>query len=114
MKAKRFPEIVRTDKTEVTDMTLDIVSTRSLTFTLEQLRYLVTADKWMQIPITREQANDLLKSVIRSNRWELFGSYVTPYRIIFNGYGQFKSVENDELNISAAHVFKILINLRDK
>lgn len=108
--AKYMPKSVSTELTVADGLTLTHIKTRSFTFTLAQLKYATMADKMFGLPVTRDQVNDVLKSVMRQNRWELFGSFTENYTITFNGYGQFKSVECKSTNtkLTAVQVFNIL------
>ena len=91
MAHKLIPIVETNTEHSVTGLTLSETVTKSRKFTLAQLRYACTADK-LVINITREMAKSLIKEVARQNRYALFDSYA-PYKIIFNGYGQLKSME---------------------
>jgi len=88
---KRIPTVDTTSTTVTNGLTLTHVVAKAYTFTIAQVKYLCTADKIIGYPVTREQGQDLIKSLARENRYELFGSFA-PYTITFNGYGQLKSM----------------------
>lgn len=111
MQNKRVPIGERNESTVVNGLTLDIITTRSYTFTIDQLKYAVTADKPFGLPVSRQQALDVLCALIRKNRWELFGTF-EGYRIITNGYGQFKEVQHSHGNpVKAETIFNRLATL---
>ena len=113
-KTKRIPTVKKTEETIAHGLTLHHTVTRAFTFTVAQLKYACTVDRVMGFPVSlsRDKVNDVLKSVVRANRWELFGNH-EPYRIIFNGYGQFKYVDCEAVGVklSATEVFNILDKL---
>ena len=88
-----YKPTVEDSRTSSTDgLTLTITDTRIYTFNLEQLQHAVTADKLMGYPFGREYALDVLCGLIRKNRYDIIGNH-EPYKVITNGYGQFKYVE---------------------
>ncbi len=88
---KRIPKGVHSEAVICDGLTLSHTKTREFTFTIAQLKYAVTADKPYGLPVDRKEVLALLATAIRANRWELFGTY-EGYKIITNGYGQFKEV----------------------
>lgn len=111
MRNKMTPEVKKSSGHTVDGLTLSIVETKTYTFTLAQLKFAVTADKLFGFPVYREQALDMLCGLIRKHRFELFGT-CEGYRIITNGYGQFKEVKFSHGNpVKAETVFRKLESL---
>ena len=111
--AQRYPAVERSNDHSINGLTLLSTATRSMTFTLEQLQRAVTVDKLVCTAFTREQALDLFSSLVRENRYELFGTY-DGYRIITNGYGQLKEVKFSHSNpLSAKDIFIMLERVLD-
>jgi len=107
------PEAKRLTTTETDGLTLSVITSKSFTFTLEQLQRAVSADKLTSRAFTREQALNLFSSLVRENRYELFGTY-DGYRIITNGYGQLKEVSFSHSNpITAKDIFIMLARVLD-
>lgn len=92
MLKSRIPEVTVNSGHTVDGLTLSTVQTKSYTFTLEQLKHLVMADKLFAHPVPRNQGLDMLLGLIRNYRYELFGTF-DSYKVITNGYGQFKEVQ---------------------
>jgi hypothetical protein len=75
----------------VNEMTYTEVIKTSFTFTVEQLRLISTTDLKREY---RSAAIAVVAGLIKKYKFELFQS-CDGYRIITNGYGQFKRVELD-------------------
>lgn len=108
VKKARYPKPVRTSEHSCNGLTLSATETRSLTFTVEQLRRAATTNKLVCTTFDREQIKNLIINIVRENRWELFGSYINPYKIVFNGYGQLSYLEDDNKRVTLDTLFSIL------
>jgi len=106
----RIPKREKTTDYSVDGLKLFRTVTETFEFTLPQLRHAMTVDNIVGIPVTREEVKGLLIGLFKQNRWELFGSYTSPYKIIFNGYGQLKSAECEGtgITLSIDQIFNIL------
>ena len=97
--------------TSANGLTLERITTERITFNLSQLKRACTADKMLMTGINREDALKVLSGLIRENRWELFGT-CEGYKIITNGYGQFKEVQFSHGNpVKAETIFNKLLQL---
>ena len=94
MRNSRIPTVETHTDHSASGLTLTRTVSRTMQFTIAQLKYGCTADKLLGVPYIRDEALTMLSSLVRKNRWELFGTF-EGYRIITNGYGQFKQVEFD-------------------
>ena len=90
--SKLSPKVESSNGHTVDGLTLSTIETKTFTFTLDQLKFAVTVEKPIGYPVTRAQAMDVLCGLLRKHRYELFGN-CEPYKVITNGYGQFKYVE---------------------
>ena len=97
--------------TRVNGLSLVRTTTEVITLNMQQLKRACTADKILMAGINREDALDVLSGLIRENRWELFGT-CEGYKIITNGYGQFKEVQFSHGNpVKAETIFNKLLQL---
>ena len=113
MLKSRIPEVETSSGHTVDGLTLSTVQTKTYSFTLEQLKHLVMADKLFAHPVPREYGLDMLCALIRKHRYELFGT-CESYKIITNGYGQFKEVTFSHGNpVNAKTIFTKLETLLD-
>ena len=106
---RRQPIVERDSSITYKDgLTVIYTETKSVTLNIEQLKRAAMADKHMLSHIDRNGALKMLSGIIRENRLELFGTY-DGYKIITNGYGQFKEIQFSHSNpIDAELIFKKL------
>lgn len=111
-KMVRRQPIVKKDTTMTNDgLTVTYTTTKTVTLNIEQLKRVTTADKHMLSHITREGGLKMLSGLIRENRYELFDT-CEGYKIITNGYGQFKEVQFSHGNpVKADIIFRKLEQL---
>ena len=110
MRKSKFSPTVKTSAAEpkCEGLSFTEVVEKEYTFTLGQLRIATTHDQLMKEH--RKRAMALTASLIRKHRWDLFGTFA-GYRIITNGYGQFKHVELDTNRLTATQIFDKLERL---
>jgi hypothetical protein len=89
-------------------LTVTYTTIKTVTLNIEQLKRACTADKHMLSHIDRNGALKILSGLIRKHRYDLFGT-CEGYRIITNGYGQFKEVDFSHGNpVKAETIFNKL------
>lgn len=106
MKSKFSPDVNRKYSHDIAGLTLHQTTTRSRTYTVQQLKRIAMTDKLNTYNISNEQRKDLIISVIQSNRHDLFGVFaVYAWKIIFNGYGQLRKIQCNELYLTPEQLF---------
>jgi len=108
-KHPHIPTVTRTETNTAAGLTISCNVSKSYTFTVAQLKRACTAHNLNAFPISRDAVNDLLKSIVKQHRYELFNSYES-YTITTNGYGQLKSMglKDGGRQLAPNEIFNIL------
>lgn len=110
MPRKTRNTLERTKKsfTSADGLTLTRTTTEEITFTLPQLKRAVTAEKMLMTGINREDALQVLAKLVREHRYDIWGT-AEGYKIMTNGYGQFKEIITSHSNpLDADRLFELL------
>jgi len=112
MRSKLLPEIERTHSHAIKGLTLLQTTTRAMTYTVKQLKRIAMTDKLGTYAMTNEQRKDLIITLIQDNRHDLFGVFaVYAWKITFNGYGQLRKIQCNELTLTPNQLFDKLDNI---